>query len=121
MNRRLTIIMLAALSVLGVLGPAGCQTDKHAMSGTQPGVKPVCRECYELATQYRQWYPSRFYTGSRFRGSHGGEYRTVTDRVHRCAQCKADVSFYTENGVQKIKCATCAPDGLACDLCAPPT
>jgi hypothetical protein len=120
MNEGIRIAVLAALAAIGALGLAGCQTDKHAMSGAQPGVKPVCRECYELATQYQQWYPSRYYTGSRFGGSSGGEYRTVIDRVHQCPECKTDVSFYTENGVQMIKCAKCAPDGLACDLCAPP-
>ena len=120
MNPRITIAMLAALAAVGVAGLAGCETDKHTMIGARAGAKPVCRECYELATQYRQWYPSRFYTGSRFGGSPGGEYRTVTDRVHQCQECKTDVSFYTENGVQKIKCAKCAPEGLACDMCAPP-
>lgn len=122
MNRRITIGMLAASAAAGVTGLAGCQTDKHAMSGAQPGIKPVCRECYELATQYRQWYPSKSYSGGRFGGMSGGggEYRTVTDRVHQCEGCKTEVSFYTENGVQKIKCAKCAPEGLACDMCAPP-
>ena len=78
------------------------------------------RECYKLAMQYRRRQPSRPYAGSCFGGSSGGEYRTLTDRVHQCAECKTDVSFYTGNGVPKIKCAWCAPDGLACDMCAPP-
>ncbi|MFN0011849.1 MAG: hypothetical protein ACKVS8_09425 [Phycisphaerales bacterium] len=123
MNPRNTISMLAAVAAVGTLGLAGCQTDKHAMTGAQPGVKPVCRECYELATQYRQWYPSGL-AGIRYGGSgtlaRGGEYRTVVDRVHQCTECKTEVSFYTETGIQKIKCAKCAPEGLACDMCAPP-
>lgn len=123
MHRRKPTIALAVLAALGVLALTGCQTDKHAMTGARAGIKPVCRECYELATQYRQWYPSGF-AGIRYGGSgtlaRGGEYRTVVDRVHQCAECKTDVSFYTENGVQKIKCAKCAPEGVACDLCAPP-
>lgn len=118
----LSTFALSALVGLAVLtGLGGCQTDKHAMSGAQPGVKPVCRECYELATQYRQWYPDS--RGGRFgsaAGGSGGEYGTVVDRVHQCRECKTDVSFYTENGVRKIKCAMCAPEGLACDMCAPP-
>lgn len=120
MNRRITIGILAAFTAIGALGLAGCQTDKHAMTGAQPGMEPVCRECYELATQYRQWYPAS--RGGRFgsAGGGGGEYRTVVDRVHQCQACKTDVSFYTEDGVQKIKCAKCAPEGLACDMCAPP-
>lgn len=120
MNRRITIGMLATFAAIGALGLAGCQADKHAMSGTQPGVKPVCRECYELATQYRQWYPSRSFSAGRLGVAPGGEYRTVVDRVHQCQACKTEVSFYTENGVQKIKCAKCAPEGLACDMCGPP-
>ena len=68
MNRGITIGILAAFAAFGALGLAGCQTDKHAMTGAQPGVKPVCRECYELATQYQQWYPSRSYSGTRFGG-----------------------------------------------------
>jgi len=128
MNPRNTISMLAALAAIGALGLAGCQTDKHAMTGAQAGVKPVCRDCYELLTQYQRWYPSRYYTGHRFgdrygdgyNRSSGGEYRTVTDRVHQCQECKSEVSFYYENGIQKIKCAKCAPEGVACDMCAPP-
>ena len=118
--RTITLVLFALAGLAGLTSMGGCQTDKHAMSGAQPGVKPVCRECYELATQYRQWYPS--YNPARFSGASGGGggYRTVVDRVHQCQACQTDVSFYTENGVQKIKCAKCAPDGLACDLCAPP-
>lgn len=119
---------VAALGVAGLGGLAGCATDKHTMIGVPAGAKPVCRECYELLTQYQRWYPSRYYTGHRFGGGYsngfgrsgGGEYRTVTDRIHQCQECKSEVSFYYENGIQKIKCAKCAPEGRACDTCAPP-
>lgn len=121
------IIVLAAVAALGVAPLAGCETDKHTMIGARGGVKPVCRECYELLTQYQRWYPSRYYAGHRFGGpygdgytrSSGGEYRTATDRIHQCQECQSEVSFYYENGIQKIKCTKCAPEGLACDRCAP--
>lgn len=122
--------MLAAVATVGVAPLAGCETDKHTMTGAPAGVKPVCRECYELLTQYQRWYPSRYYTGHRYGGryrygdeysrSSAGEYRTVTDRIHQCQECKSEVSFYYENGIQKIKCAKCAPEGVPCDMCAPP-
>lgn len=62
----ITLVLFALAGLAGLTSMGGCQTDKHAMSGAQPGVKPVCRECYELATQYRQWYPSRSYNAGTF-------------------------------------------------------
>lgn len=57
MSRNVSIRALAVIATIGAFALAGCQTDRHAMTRAQPGVKPVCRECYELATQYLQWYP----------------------------------------------------------------
>lgn len=87
---------------------AGCQSDKHAMPPTQAGQVAVCRACYDQITTIRT--QSNWRTGGR---------RNQVIKRHMCEDCKTELSVYTEDGVLMAKCAGCAPDGVACDLCTP--
>lgn len=42
-------------------------------------------------------------------------------KEHRCEECKIPVEFYEQDGVPMIRCERCAPEGLPCDLCRPPS
>lgn len=52
--------------------------------------------------------------------SRGGAPYRQTHTRHDCASCKTEMSIYSENGVLMVKCAKCAPEGMACDKCLPP-
>lgn len=96
-----------ALAAFGIaLG--GCQTDTHTMVEARPGMTVVCRDCYDQVQKVRG-------TG----GPRGGLATNRTIRTHMCPSCKTDMSTYMEDGITKIKCAGCAPEGLECDRCLP--
>ena len=105
-NQRRFILGSLAFACLGM--PA-CQSDKHTLVEPKNGTVIVCTECYNEV--YKVQHP----TGSRWGGT-----RTETHTRHVCPSCKSEMSIYTENGVTMIKCAGCAPEGLACDKCLPP-
>lgn len=105
-NQRSPLLASLALFCLGL---SGCQTDKHTMAEPKDGTVIVCRLCYD------EVYKERHYTGSRWR-----TMRTDTHTRHVCPDCKTELSIYTENGVTMVRCAKCAPEGLACDKCLPP-
>jgi hypothetical protein len=100
--------MFTALAAWG-LALGACQSDKHTMVEPAGGTVIACRECYNEV--YKVQHPS---------GSRWGGTVTQTHTRHVCPDCKTEVSIYTENGVTKVKCARCAPEGLACDKCLPP-
>lgn len=100
--------ILACLALAGA-ALTGCQSDKHTMVEPKDGTVIVCKECYD------EVYKMQHSTGSRW-----GTTRTETHTRHDCPSCKSEMSIYTENGVTKVKCAKCAPEGLACDKCLPP-
>ena len=91
-----------------VLLAVGCQSDKHTMVEPKPGTLVVCQECYDEVAKVRR------------RAGHRGRAYTQNVSVHQCPQCQTEMSIYTENGVLMVKCAKCAPEGLACDKCLPP-
>ncbi len=97
-------IALAAVTM------SACQSDKHAMVEAKDGTVIVCKGCYD---QIFKMQHSR-----NFRGG-GTTYEQVHTR-HACPYCKTEMSIYTEDGVTKVKCAKCAPEGLDCDKCLPP-
>ncbi len=104
MKFALTTSVLSSMLALTLL--CGCQSDKHAMAQSTAGKTPVCKSCYEQITRVQQ---SHRRTGP----------TTQTLYKHVCADCNAELTVYSEGGVLKAKCAHCAPDGVACDLCAP--
>ncbi len=102
--------LVASLTLMG-FGLTACQTDKHTMVEPGPGTPIVCRQCYTQIEKVHAEY-----------GRHWGLY-SGGDRIierHQCPDCKTEVSIYSEDGVLTVKCARCAPEGLACDKCLPP-
>jgi len=83
----------------------GCDAPKHKMVETPPGKKTICRMCYDEIVKVP---PHPRY------GPMGG-----VRRVHKCTGCNSDATYYDENGVLKIRCAGCAPEGMDCDKCLP--
>jgi hypothetical protein len=106
MHLSFTTPVLASILALSLL--AGCQSRRHTMSQPQTGNVAVCKSCYDHITKVRQSHPR---TGA----------TTQTLHHHMCPDCNSDLSVYSEGGVLKAKCAQCAPDGVACDLCIPKT
>jgi hypothetical protein len=100
--------LLASLA-LSCFALCACQTDKHTMVEPKDGTVIVCKLCYD------EVYKERHPTGSRW-----GGMRTETHTRHVCPSCQTEMSIYTQNGVTMVKCAKCAPEGLACDKCLPP-
>lgn len=116
MKKTLSAVALLLIAfTLPVLG-GGCQSDKHTMVEARPGMTVVCQDCYNQAVQMRHFTGSGFGTGPRF----GSSSYEQTHQVHQCPSCKTEMSTYVENGVTMIKCAGCAPSGVACDKCLPP-
>ena len=103
---RVVLIGLPALAAL--LLAAGCATTKHDIAAAQPGQVSVCTKCYDTVQRYTRQPGSRF-------GSAG----TYTTTTHRCEECKDEMTIYSENGVIKVRCPKCAPEGVACDRCTP--
>lgn len=107
MTRSKCSILLVPLALAGVALTA-CQSDKHTMVEPSEGTVIVCKECYD------EIYKVQHSAGSRF----GTTYTQAVK--HKCPSCRTEMSIYTENGVTKVKCAKCAPEGLVCDKCLPP-
>ncbi len=101
-------ILVTSFALAGAALSA-CQSDKHTMVEPKDGTVIVCTECYNEV--YKVQHPS---------GSRWGGTVSQTRTRHECPSCKTEMSIYTENGVTKVKCARCAPEGLACDKCLPP-
>lgn len=98
------IMALGIASLIG-LTLIGCDASKHKMVETQPGKQTICRLCYEEIVNVP---PNPRYAPM------------GVIRRHRCEECKSETSIYMENGVKKIRCSKCAPEGLDCDKCLPP-
>ena len=96
--------ILAPLAVCS-LAMAACQSDKHPMVEAKPGMTVICTACYDETV--------RLSHGSKFRSS------AMKQTTHQCPSCRTQMSTYVENGVDKIRCAVCAPDGVECDKCLP--
>ena len=96
------ILTLIAISGLAT---TACQSAKHTMIEARPGMSVICTQCYDEAVRVRQI--TKF-----------GTYAEM-HAVHQCPSCNAAMSTYVEDGVVKIKCAGCAPEGLDCDKCLP--
>ncbi|MGQ0628234.1 MAG: hypothetical protein ACT4PL_09080 [Phycisphaerales bacterium] len=101
-------VLTSMLSMTAILFAGGCTTDKHTMTPAQPGQVSVCTKCYDEIAKVRGSYNPR--TGQRF---------DHTIKTHRCDECKSDMSIYEQGGVLKVRCASCAPEGVDCDRCMP--
>lgn len=85
---------------------AGCQSTQHRMAEPQSGTKIACRKCYDEMKQ----------ASLGMSGKQSPGYYTR----HACEGCRTEMSVYSEDGVLKMKCAKCVPQGVACDKCLPP-
>ena len=106
------ILFVGALLLIAFTFPmlgGGCESDRHTMIEANPGMTVVCQDCYDEAVKMRHSTSSRY--GTSYEETHA---------VHQCPSCKTEMSTYVENGVTMIKCAGCAPNGVACDKCLPP-
>ena len=68
-----------------------------------------CKLCYDRTVTVRRMHP---------KGSGLARRKRVVK--HMCPDCKVDSEIYTEDGKLMMKCAKCAPEGIACDKCLPP-
>ncbi|MAX24073.1 MAG: hypothetical protein CMJ19_06160 [Phycisphaeraceae bacterium] len=94
----LTLVLAALLSV-------GCTSGGHKKVAATEGKVIACSQCYDEAVQLRA------------RSWKNGPDRVI--RSHQCPDCGTGMTAYVEGGEAKIKCAKCAPEGVACDLCMP--
>lgn len=100
-----TLLILAAASAMLA---QGCATSKHDMVKAEAGQVSVCTKCYDQIRKVRS-------TG----GPRGGLATNRTVTTHMCEDCKDEMSIYEKDGVMMVRCATCAPEGVACDRCVP--
>ena len=106
-----TLFRAALLFTVAIGLPAGgCQRDKHVMSDAKSGQVTVCSQCYDQIRKARS-------SG----GPRGGLATNRTISTHMCEECKDEMTIYSENGVMKVRCPKCAPEGVACDRCTPRT
>ena len=103
-NRLLTLLAVAALGI-------GCQSQGHMLKEPQAGMTTVCKVCYDEAVNVHAPYGPRW----------GAYTDDLAVKRHRCRDCGTDMVIYVEDGRPMIKCARCAPEGVACDECLPPT
>jgi len=94
----------------GFLWLTGCETTaaggKHKTMAQAADHPMMCQKCYDEAVRVRK-------PGTKWR-------RTQVIKKHMCPDCKAEMTTYTKDGKAMIKCASCAPEGVACDKCMPP-
>lgn len=102
------LLLLAAASVL--LLAQGCANSKHDVAKAEAGQVSVCTKCYDQIRKARS-------TG----GPRGGLATNRTIITHMCEDCKDEMTIYEKDGVLKVRCATCAPEGVDCDRCVPKT
>lgn len=98
---------LVAACLVGVVF-AGCERPEHRMAQAKSGTRIVCQKCYDEVSTIRRQAPR---SDTMF---------NVIVKAHQCPECKSEMSIYREKGTLKVKCQTCAPAGLDCDLCLPP-
>lgn len=101
-------VLFVSLVISG-FGLTACQSDKHTMVKPQEGTVIACGQCYD-----------QVYKVTHLINPRGMITSTDTHTRHMCPSCKTEMSVYTEHGVTMVKCAKCAPEGLACDKCLPP-
>lgn len=100
-----SFLLLTAASTLLV---GGCATDKHDMTKAEAGQVSVCTKCYDQIRTVQDNQGRRF-----------GPTVTRTITTHVCEDCKNEMTIYAVEGVLKVRCPTCAPDGVDCDRCVP--
>lgn len=96
------------LTTLAGFAFTACQSaqPRHRITEPETGTNIACQLCYDEAVRALTGPPKH------------RRYKTVLK--HRCPDCFSDVAIYEDNGALMIKCARCAPEGVACNKCLPP-
>lgn len=96
-----------AFFVAGGCGPSD-RKPIHEMAEHSDGVAISCQRCYDLAVRVSRGPPKL------------RRYKTV--ERHACPDCASDAVIYEgPSGKAIIRCEGCAPEGVPCDRCLPPT
>jgi len=105
-----TLFTGLAVVVLGLLPGLlpGCATSRHDVAPASAGKISVCSKCYDTIRTVSDSQGRRFGPAVK---------RTIV--THTCEECKSEMTIYEANGVLKVRCPTCAPDGVDCDRCVP--
>ena len=104
----ISVVGAIALGLLPLL--IGCEsTASHQVSDTSGSHVMGCKMCYDEAHTVVQ---------AQAKGAQPSRSQVI--KKHMCPDCEAEVATYTEDGTPMIKCAKCAPEGVACDKCVPP-
>lgn len=93
---------------LTIVALSGCEKPEHRMAQKRPGTRIVCQKCFDEVSSVRR------------RAARSDTTFNVIVAAHQCPECKSEMSIYREKGILMVKCQTCAPAGLDCDLCLPP-
>ncbi len=89
-----------------------CQSSQPTKTARSTVPTEVCPRCYAEIVSAREIANSPA----------SGKRKSKRDEVLRhqfCVECKSETTIFTENGILTFWCASCAPDGVACDLCSP--
>lgn len=100
-----TLLVLAA----ACFAPVGCKSSAHSSHEAASGTVIGCQSCFDEIHKVR--------TAS---GSRAGILHGKTQVKHQCPSCKTEMVIYAEHDVLMVKCAHCAPEGVACDKCLAP-
>lgn len=84
----------------------------HLIERKGAGHEIMCPACYEEVVRVFRGR-SKVYKSRRKIYSY--------EKKHMCPDCAVQVTMYTENGTPFIKCAKCAPEGVPCANCKPPS
>lgn len=98
--------LVAFVLPVSPFGCGGTERQAQLVTTTAAGKPMQCRMCYDMTVRVLTGPPKH------------KRYEIVQN--HQCPDCRSYVIIYTERGEMKIKCAHCAPDGIACDRCLPP-
>ncbi|TWT44492.1 hypothetical protein RAS1_09070 [Phycisphaerae bacterium RAS1] len=87
---------------------------RHEMVAPADARPLNCQRCYDEVVRVRKHYVQ----GTKARRI-GKRYVEITR--HACPECRGDAIIYEQNEQLMLKCRECAPEGVACDRCLPPT
>ncbi|GMV97910.1 MAG: hypothetical protein AMXMBFR83_22630 [Phycisphaerae bacterium] len=110
--RHLALGMLVWPAGLALAAFSGCAEGTHQVDRAGPGADQHvigCQKCYDEVKVVRQDFA---------KGALPSRNQVI--RTHQCPDCKTAMTTYMQDGTPMIKCARCAPEGVACDKCLPP-
>lgn len=114
MRKTFILSITAAMAIGTAAWITGCASTSgktaHQVVSQAADHKIQCQKCYDEVIRIRRSFD---------KGKHRWKKTHMITR-HVCPDCKTELSIYTEDGKPMVKCAKCAPEGVACDRCLPP-